>query len=112
MSEYVTSYWSRTTLTHPPHKYDGEKDTRTPHDFASNANAKHDDAGDGDDEDADDDDPDSNPRGGNKKRSDTKLKQDFGNSAKLVAGGDSGLSVDVCTKATHGSRILTYRCGR
>ncbi|KAG6381837.1 hypothetical protein JVT61DRAFT_447 [Boletus reticuloceps] len=77
-------------------RYDGEKDTRTPHDFANNAIAKIEDAGDGDDDDADDDDPDSNSRGPNKKRTDTKLKQEFGNNAKLVpsSGGDLGLNVE------------------
>ncbi|KAF8553009.1 hypothetical protein OG21DRAFT_1464749 [Imleria badia] len=77
-------------------RYDGEKDTRTPHDFANNANTKLDDAGDGDDDDGDDDDPDSNSRGGNKKRTDAKLKQEFGNNAKLIPpGGDLGLNVDM-----------------
>ncbi|KAF8141351.1 hypothetical protein EV363DRAFT_1126540, partial [Boletus edulis] len=77
-------------------RYDGEKDTRTPHDFANNANAKIEDVGDADDDDADDDDPDSNLRGTNKKRTDPKLKQEFGNNAKLVpsSGGDLGLNVE------------------
>ncbi|KAG9313261.1 hypothetical protein JVU11DRAFT_6726 [Chiua virens] len=78
-------------------RYDGEKDTRTPHDFANNANTKLDDAGDGDDDDADDDDPDSNPRGVNKKRMDAKLKQEYGTNGKLASapGADLNLNVDM-----------------
>ncbi|KAH0836882.1 hypothetical protein J3R83DRAFT_8681 [Lanmaoa asiatica] len=76
-------------------RYDGEKDTRTPRDFANNANAKLDDAGDGDDDDVDDDDPDSNPRSGNKKRTDAKLKQEYNNGKLIPPGGDLGLNVDM-----------------
>lgn len=88
-------------------QYDGEKDTRTPHDFANNANTKLDDIGDGDDDDADDDDPESNSRNGNKKRMDAKLKQEYSN-GKLAppSGGDLGLNTDVCINTSHGSHIL------
>ncbi|KAF9224216.1 hypothetical protein BS17DRAFT_780664 [Gyrodon lividus] len=79
-------------------RYEGEKDTRTPHDFTNNPNIKLDDGGDGDDDDGDDDDPDSVPgRPGAKKRIDPKLKPEYGSSKLLVplAGGDMGLNVDV-----------------
>ncbi|KAG6328700.1 hypothetical protein ID866_10389 [Astraeus odoratus] len=56
--------------------YDGEKDTRTPHDFANSANhAKIDDGADMDDDDGDDD--DHEPRHGVQKPSHPKLKQDY-----------------------------------
>ncbi|KAF9232447.1 hypothetical protein BU15DRAFT_90642 [Melanogaster broomeanus] len=79
-------------------RYDGEKDTRTPHDFANNSNAKLDDGGDGDDDDADDDDPDSVPaRPGAKKRTEPKLKPEYAANGKLLVppGGDMGLNVDM-----------------
>ncbi|KIK92615.1 hypothetical protein PAXRUDRAFT_563586 [Paxillus rubicundulus Ve08.2h10] len=81
-------------------RYEGEKDTRTPHDFTNNANAKLDDGGDDDDGDADDDDPDTVPgRTAAKKRGDTKIKPEYGSSNGKVlvphAGGDMGLNVDV-----------------
>lgn len=80
-------------------QFDGEKDTRTPHDFANNVNTKLDDAGDGDDDDGDDDDPDSNPRGGSRKRTDVKLKQEYSTAKPMPPpGGNVGLNVDVRTK--------------
>jgi MADS-box transcription factor len=80
-------------------QYDGEKDTRAPHDFANNANAKLNNDADADDDDVDDDDdPDSTPIRGNRKRHEPKLKAEYANSSKLLvpsSGGDMGLNVDV-----------------
>ncbi|KAG2057399.1 hypothetical protein BDR06DRAFT_951555 [Suillus hirtellus] len=79
-------------------RYDGEKDTRTPHDFANNANAKlHHDADIDDDEGDDDDDPDSIPTRGSKRRHEPKFKAEYSNNAKLLipSGGEMGLNVDM-----------------
>jgi MADS-box transcription factor len=79
-------------------QYDGEKDTRTPHDFVNNANAKlNHDADVDDDEGDDDDDPDSAPTRGSKRRHEPKLKAEYSNNAKLLipSGGEMGLNVDV-----------------
>ncbi|KAH7881955.1 hypothetical protein F5I97DRAFT_1939681 [Phlebopus sp. FC_14] len=83
-------------------RYDGEKDTRAPHDFANNTNTKLEDNADGDDDEVDDDDPDAIPsRGaGAKKRTEPKLKQDHANSNdKLLisppTGNDLGVNVEV-----------------
>ncbi|KAI6113346.1 hypothetical protein EV401DRAFT_2058735 [Pisolithus croceorrhizus] len=70
-------------------RYDGEKDTRSPNDFASNANsAKADDAADAEEDDADEDEHDS--RSTVKKSSNPKLKQDYNNNGKAVVS-DYGL---------------------
>ncbi|KAI6041876.1 hypothetical protein EDC04DRAFT_2866995 [Pisolithus marmoratus] len=59
-------------------RYDGEKDTRSPHDFANNANiGKVDDA---EEDDVDEEEHDS--RSSVKKSSNPKLKQDYNNSGK------------------------------
>ncbi|OAX35677.1 hypothetical protein K503DRAFT_722620 [Rhizopogon vinicolor AM-OR11-026] len=79
-------------------RYDGEKDTRTPHDFANNANAKLNNDADVDDDDVDDDDdPDSAPTRGNRKRHEPKLKAEYSNNSKLLipSAGDMGLNVDM-----------------
>ncbi|KAJ8517762.1 hypothetical protein ONZ45_g5080 [Pleurotus djamor] len=71
--------------------YDGEKDTRGPHDFSGNAASKMDD-GDGDEDDGDDDDePRSGGGGGlsSKRRGDGKLKSDTPNAASSSATGAS-----------------------
>ncbi|KAF8835747.1 hypothetical protein BDN67DRAFT_992350 [Paxillus ammoniavirescens] len=91
-------------------RYEGEKDTRTPHDFTNNANAKLEDGGDDDDGDGDDDDPDTVPgRTAAKKRVDPKIKPEYGSSnGKLLVphgGGDMGLNVDV--NDYHAQRPMT-----
>lgn len=74
----------------------------------NNANVNLDDAGDGDDDDAEDDDHDSNLRSGSKKRTDVKLKQEYGNNTKSMPppGGNVGLNVDVRTNTLHGCHLL------
>lgn len=78
-----------------PPKYDGEHDTRTPHDFANNANnIKADDTADVDDDDADDDEHDS--RHTIKRGSTLKLKQEHINGKNSIPPPDPDLaSVDV-----------------
>ncbi|EIW75308.1 hypothetical protein CONPUDRAFT_169672 [Coniophora puteana RWD-64-598 SS2] len=71
-------------------RYDGEKDTRTPHDFANNANAKVAGDGDGDDED-DGDDDDEGPRG-NKKRGDPKAKTEYSPGKLMLPHSDMGMN--------------------
>ncbi|KAH7909938.1 hypothetical protein BJ138DRAFT_1009853 [Hygrophoropsis aurantiaca] len=77
-------------------RYDGEKDTRTPHDFANNGAAKLDNVDEGDDDDADDDDPDTAPvRGGLKKR-DPKMKTEYGSNGKLaIPSSDLGINLEI-----------------
>jgi MADS-box transcription factor len=90
-------------------QYDGEKDTKTPHDFVNNANAKlNHDADIDDDEGDDDDDPDSAPTRGSKRRHDPKLKAEYSNNAKLLipSGGDMGLNVDVRSLLISSSRLI------
>ncbi|KAG2739786.1 hypothetical protein P692DRAFT_201899470, partial [Suillus brevipes Sb2] len=67
-------------------RYDGEKDTRTPHDLVNNANAKlNHDADVDDDEGDDDDDPDSAPTRGSKRRHEPKLKAEYSNGVAAQA---------------------------
>ncbi|KIM60055.1 hypothetical protein SCLCIDRAFT_969057 [Scleroderma citrinum Foug A] len=75
-------------------RYDGEHDTRTPHDFANNANnIKADDTADVDDDDADDDEHDS--RHTIKRGSTLKLKQEHINGKNAIPPPDPDLaSVD------------------
>ncbi|KAH7922076.1 hypothetical protein BV22DRAFT_1018042 [Leucogyrophana mollusca] len=77
-------------------RYDGEKDTRTPHDFANNGNVKLDNVDEGDDDDADDDDPDSAPARGGAKKRDPKMKTEYGSNGKLLIppANDLGMNVD------------------
>ncbi|KAI6112558.1 hypothetical protein F5141DRAFT_731753 [Pisolithus sp. B1] len=85
-------------------RYDGEKDTRSPNDFANTANnAKADDAADAEEDDADEDEQDS--RSTVKKSSNPKLKQDYNNGKAVVppTPTDSSLgSVDVGDYGLHG----------
>ncbi|EGN96934.1 hypothetical protein SERLA73DRAFT_185178 [Serpula lacrymans var. lacrymans S7.3] len=75
-------------------RYDGEKDTRSPHDFANNANHKLEDVGGDDDDDVDEDDGDlGHSRGlaaSAKKRGEPKLKTEYGSSGKLMVPGSNG----------------------
>lgn len=72
-------------------RHDGEKDTRTPHDFANNAGAKAGADGDVDDDDDGDDDDDAVPRN-NKKRNDPKAKTEYGSGKLMLPHSDMGMN--------------------
>lgn len=90
-----------TTLTAlTPVQYDGEKDTRTPHDFINHSNAKHDDVIEGEDDEPEDEDTEpalARNDGMMKRGGNAVPKVEPGTIVKQSPNGSNGLSMpNVC----------------